>query len=183
MTETNNFLSSTVNNTSDSLFEEELSDTFKIEDVFSLEASTSEMVFVKEEPLSEEEEDSKQFWYEDLSAVKCESKPRKNKKCRKCLTLFTNRWSFNQHIKYCSNRFQCSECRKRFWNSYLFKCHKWRAHSCMSEQRLRYCQQCELPFRWKHQLLFHVIQHSPQSCESCGSNCQAVCDCLSRYTR
>lgn len=156
--------------TPDDVFGEEFSDTFKIEDVFSLEATTIELQFVKQEPLSDEEE-SKPVWYIDSSVVKTETKSRK---CKKCLTLFTNRWSFKEHVKFCNNRFQCSECQKRFWNSSLLKRHKQRALACVSERSLRYCQECEMLFRWKHQLLFHIIQHSPVSCEFCGSEFQSV---------
>lgn len=157
-------------NTPDDVFDEELSETFKIEDVFSLEATTIDLQIVKQEPLSDEEE-STPVWSIHSSVVELETKSRK---CKKCLTLFTNRWSFKAHVKFCNNRFQCSECRKRFWNSSLLRCHKKRTHTCMSERSLRYCQECEMSFRWKHQLLFHIIQHSPVSCEFCGREYQSV---------
>uniref|UniRef100_A0A1B6K3Q8 Uncharacterized protein n=1 Tax=Homalodisca liturata TaxID=320908 RepID=A0A1B6K3Q8_9HEMI len=158
---------------SDNLFdeieEEEGTDVFKIEDVFSLESSTESIPFdettIKQEVLSDEEE-AKEDFMSHLSSVEPVVPVRRKRICRQCQTKFTNSWTWIKHFKYCNGTFQCSECNKRFWNARLFRIHKVRRQSCVCDESLRYCYDCQIVFRWKWELVFHVFRHGLEPCDA-----------------
>uniref|UniRef100_A0A1B6EK38 Uncharacterized protein n=1 Tax=Cuerna arida TaxID=1464854 RepID=A0A1B6EK38_9HEMI len=157
---------------SDNLFdeieEEEGTDVFKIEDVFSLESSTETIPFdettIKQEVVSDEEE-TKEIFVSHLSSDEPVVKHRRERRCKQCQTEFTNSWTWSKHFKYCNRTLQCSECNKRFWNARLFRNHKVRRQSCVCAESLRYCYDCQIVFRWKWELVFHVFQHEVEPCD------------------
>uniref|UniRef100_A0A1B6M0D6 Uncharacterized protein n=1 Tax=Graphocephala atropunctata TaxID=36148 RepID=A0A1B6M0D6_9HEMI len=142
--------------------EEEGTDVFKIEDVFSLESSCETIPFdetiVKLEAESDEETEEV-YSSQDLYSVNSIVPDRRMWTCRQCQTVFTNRWTRINHTKFCNQRFQCSECNKQFWNARLLRNHKVRRQSCVSSENQRVCFDCQIAFRWKWKLVFHVLQH------------------------
>jgi len=149
----------------DDLFEEELN-IVKIEEVFSLENSSESysldaMAVKQESPYDQEGRSFDEPITKRIKAIPniC--------KCKSCSTYFINRWSLTNHHRYCRKTFQCSECGKRFWNSRLFRMHKQKMHLCVGEEELRWCSECQMSFRRKWQLVFHVSRHVALQCPGC----------------
>lgn len=142
------------------LEDNQFSNIFKIENTFSLESSSNvgpfSMEFIKEEPQSDEEEITTPIITE-LSTSRI--KPKTVRRCRSCQTIFTNHWSANKHHNYCNEKYKCHECKKCYFNSKLYRMHKLRRQSCVSADIFRHCVLCNVSFRWKWQLVFHVLKH------------------------
>lgn len=141
--------------------EDQLIDHIKIEDAFSLDSHSNtraplDLTFIKEETESDDDRLS-------LSVLPESNQSHLNSKtCRRCQSTFTNHWTLNKHYKYCCQRFKCLECRKCFFNNRLFRLHKLRRQSCVSTRVFRYCVVCNTSFRWRWQLVFHVLKHKQE---------------------
>ncbi|XP_054275870.1 uncharacterized protein LOC128995025 [Macrosteles quadrilineatus] len=139
---------------------DEESQDVQIQDVFSLENSPVSIfddMTIKEE--QDELEDSKPYYELNTTYPMDVQRPGKSLRCKSCSRTFNHHWKLMVHERYCSKRFQCSECNKCFLTSTLYKRHRLKMNSCYCAEHLRYCSECDISFRRKWQLMFHVLRH------------------------